>query len=110
VKCVATHGEPGPEIRRQIFEKFLSRVKKMGDGGISGGRDSCPELNPDVIVISSDQTVIFEAQNERASALLRQKCGWETETMRQRERIQVHPTQSQKLIAALSAAGLKVAC
>ena len=79
------------------------------DAGL-GDEDSCSRLNPDVIVIPGDQTVVFEAQNERASALMRQKCGWETETIRQRERIQVHPTQSQRIIEALTAAGLKVAC
>lgn len=71
--------------------------------------DACPELNPDVIVIPGDQTVVFEAQNERASALLRRKCGWDTETISVRERIHVHPSQSQKLIDALSTAGLRIA-
>lgn len=100
-------GEPGPEIRRHIFEKVLNR---LGTADVTGSDpNSCPELNPDIIVISSDQTVVFEAQNERASALLRRKCGWETETLSLRERIRVHPSQSQKIVAALSAAGLKVA-
>jgi hypothetical protein len=102
-------GEPGAEIGRQIFEKFLNRVKKLSVDGICGDADSCPELNPDIIVISGDQTVVFEAQNERASALLRQRCGWDTETISVRERIHVHPSQSQKLVEALSVAGLKVA-
>jgi hypothetical protein len=103
--------ELGPEIKRQIFENFLERIKKLGiDGNRRSTGESCPELNPDVIVISSDQTVIFEAQNERASKLLRRRCGWDTETITLRERIRVHPSQSQKVIGALLAAGLKVAC
>lgn len=97
------------ETRRQIFEKFLARMKNSGIDVGSGNADSCPELNPDIIVISGDQTVVFEAQNERASALLRRRCGWDTETISKRERIHVHPSQSQKLIAALSAEGLIVA-
>lgn len=100
-------GEPESEIRRKTFEKFLNRLRSAVD---KDDPDSCPELNPDVIVIPSDQTVVFEAQNERASALLRRNCGWDTETISARERIRVHPSQCQKLMAALSAAGLKVAC
>jgi hypothetical protein len=94
-------------IRRKILEKFLSRLKELS---VNRDTDCCPELNPDIIVISNDQTVVFEAQNERASALLRQKCGWETETIRQRERICVHPCQSQRIIDELKAAGFAVAC
>jgi hypothetical protein len=97
------------ETRRQIFEKFLARMRNSGIDAGSSDAGSCPELNPDIIVISGDQTVVFEAQNERASALLRCKCGWDTETISQRERIHVHPSQSEKLVEALSAAGLKVA-
>ena len=98
------------EIKQQILEKFVRHLRKLGvDGTRRAFGESCPELNPDVIVISSDQTVVFEAQNERASALLRRKCGWDTETLSSRERIRVHPSQSQKLIELLSSAGLKVA-
>lgn len=92
------------QTRQQIFRKFLARIKASEVEG-----DCCPELNPDIIVVSGDQTVIFEAQNERASAMLRRRCGWETETISVRERIHVHPSQSQKLIEALAAAGLRVA-
>jgi hypothetical protein len=99
-----------PEIQRQMLEKFLERTRELGiDRNRRDVGEACPELNPDVIVISCDQTVIFEAQNERASRLLRRRCGWDTETINARERIRVHPSQSQKVIAALSAAGLKVA-
>jgi hypothetical protein len=97
----------GTEIKRQIFEKFLGRLQNLDVGGAEP--NPCPELNPDVIVISGDQTVVFEAQNERASAFLRRKCGWDTETISVRERIRVHPSRSQRLIRALSDAGLKVA-
>lgn len=97
------------ETRQQIFEKFLAEMRKSRVDVTPGPLDPCPELNPDIIVISGDQTAIFEAQNERASALLRQKCGWDTETISMRERIHVHPSQSQKLIEVLSSSGLKVA-
>jgi len=95
------------EIKRRIFEKFLRRMRESKNNQSSGL--FCSELNPDVIVISDDQTVVFEAQNERASMLLRRKCGWDTETINFRERVRVHPSQSQKFIEALSSAGLKIA-
>jgi hypothetical protein len=97
------------QIKRQIFEKLLKSVTNLNVDADSVEVDCCPELNPDVIVISNDQTMMFEAQNERASTLLRRKCGWETETISVRERIRVHPSQSGKLIEALLASGLRVA-
>lgn len=75
----------------------------------SGATDSCPELNPDIIVISDDQTTVFEAQNECASASLRRLCSWNMETINLRERFRVHPAKTRKLIEALSASGLTVA-
>jgi len=85
-------------------QRFLSHLKQLSDGN----RGTCPELNPDVIVILMDNTVIFETRNQRASALLRQKCGWDTETIHRSERIHVHPAETGRLIEALTAAGLIV--
>jgi hypothetical protein len=50
----------------------------------------------------------FDPLGDRASTLLRQKCGWDTETISIRERIKVHPAQSQALIRELSEAGLMI--
>jgi len=96
------------ETKQQIYEKVQKRMAESASQQREAA-DFCSELNPDVIVISDDQTVVFESQNERASALLRQKCGWDTETVSMRERVRVHPSRSQKLIETLSAAGLKIA-
>jgi hypothetical protein len=96
------------EIKQKVFEKVSQRMKELALGERSDPSNRA-ELNPDVIVISDDQTVVFEAQNERASMLLRRKCGWDTETINFRERVRVHPSQSQKFIEALSSAGLKIA-
>jgi len=101
-------GEFDALTKEEILENVKRRIAEIRRAD-SFEWEFCPELNPDVIVIPTDQTVIFEAQNERASSLLRRKCGWNTETITRRERIRVHPAQSHRLIAALSAAGLKVA-
>jgi hypothetical protein len=101
--------EPEGEIGRQIFQKLLNRIKNLNIDTPLADAELCPDLNPDIIVIADDQTLVFESQNERASTLLRQKCGWDTETINFRERVRVHPSQSQKFIEVLSAAGLTIA-
>ncbi|MGH7952492.1 MAG: hypothetical protein ACREFE_11320 [Limisphaerales bacterium] len=97
------------ERQRQMFDTFLQRMKHLSrDKGFNDVED-CPELNPDVIVTSGDQTLMFEPQNERASTLLRRCCGLSAEILDVREKVCVHPCESRKIIEALSAAGLKVA-
>ena len=66
---------------------------------------SCIELNPDVIVISDDQSFIFEPQNELALRLLSKCCGVKAQI---RERIRVHPCKSRRIIAELKAAGAAI--
>ena len=100
------------ELDEATRQKILENVKRrIADMRRAEARqlEFCPELNPDVIVISGNQTMIFETQNERASALLRRKCGWDTETISRRERIRVHPAESSRLIMTLLSEGLNVA-
>lgn len=103
-----TSTELTPEFKQEMLDRFLKRLKEMALSAEKEKASLPNELNPDVIVISSDQTMIFEAQNERASTVLRQKCGWDTETISVRERVNVHPAHSQTLIRELSEAGLMV--
>jgi hypothetical protein len=67
-------------------------------------------LNPDVIVISDDQSLLFEAQNQRATELLILRCGLAVDCFKLPERIRVHPLRSRKIIDELRTAGLNVAC
>lgn len=95
------------EIRNRIFEKVAQRMSKLGIGSPEG-REFCPELNPDVIVISDDQSLLFEAQNAWALELMARICGFALETMTLSERIRVHHSRSRQIIENLKAAGATV--
>jgi len=95
--------------KREIFEKVSRRLAELHRVEFIE-RECCPELNPDVIVISADQTLLFEPQNKRASEVLRQRLGLGNEGIQVSERIRVHPCMSQKIIDALKFAGLSVVC
>jgi len=95
------------EIRRQILGKLAKRKEFMECRPM--GANFCAELNPDVIVISDDQSLLFESQNSRASAWLRGRCGMMADSHNGRERIRVHPCKSSKIVAELKAAGFAVA-
>lgn len=94
------------EIKRQILEKLAKRKEFLECGPTDG--NFCAELNPDVIVISDDQSWLFEAQNSRASSWLLRRCGMAADGHDSRERIRVHPCESPKIVAELKAAGFAV--
>jgi len=98
--------KPDLETKRQILEKLGKRKEFLERGPVGG--DVCAELNPDVIVISDDQSWLFEAQNSRASAWLHRRCGTGTDGPDSRERMRVHPCESPKIVAELKAAGFAV--
>ena len=91
--------------KQQIFEKLRRR---FGDLQISicGNGGSCAELNPDVIVISDDQSLLFEPQNVRVIQWLKRR--FRLENLGIRDRIRVHPTQSRRMTIELKAAGFEV--
>lgn len=95
------------ETRQQIFEKFHRRMLQMA---AAANLEFCPELNADVIVISHDQSWLFEAQNARAAAWLHRRCGTGAGGHDSRERIRVHPCVSPNIVAELKAAGFEVHC
>jgi hypothetical protein len=91
------------QIKRKIFEKLAKRMDGMAAGSVPPA--VCAELNPDVIVISDDQSLLFEPQNYRALKLLFKCCGVDVQV---RERIRVHPCKSREIIGELKAAGVSV--
>jgi hypothetical protein len=94
--------------RQQVFEKVKKRFAELQMSSV--GWDFCPELNPDIIVISTDQTMLFEPQNQRASEWLQRRCGTGIEDGDKRNSIRVHPSQAQRIVEELKAAGFAVAC
>jgi DNA-directed RNA polymerase subunit RPC12/RpoP len=82
----------------------------MGELGLgsTSAPEFCPELNPDVIVISDDQSLHFEAQNLWALEQLACVCGFALDTMTLTDRIRVNHCKSRQLVKALTTAGATV--
>lgn len=94
------------EIKRRIYEKFVRRMEKL-QSEQTAQFEHCRELNPDVIVIAGDETLLFEPQNLRVTEWLHRHFGMDN--LRIRERIQVHPARRQVLTCELKTAGFEVA-
>lgn len=92
----------------QIFEKIKCRIAELQTRNPMGW-EFCPELNPDVIVILDDQTMLFEPQNERALGWLHERCGPSVKGHNRRDSFRVHPSLSRRIIKELKAAGFEVA-
>lgn len=90
------------QIKRRIFAKFAKRIEELRQDS----QPICHELNPDVIVISGDQTVFFEAQNTRVAEWLRLRFGLENLSVR--DRLSVNPGRNDVMAQQLKAAGFEV--
>ena len=96
------------QIKQQIYEKVRRRLAEL-ETDRQEGASFCRELSPDVIVISDDQSLLFEPQNQRALEVLVVGCGFAMGFFKLTERIRVHPLRSRKIIDDLTVAGLKIA-
>jgi hypothetical protein len=94
---------PELELKQRIYEKVR---KRMADWQKESGVCCCTELNPDVIVISDDRSLMFEPQSPQVTEWLRRRYGMENLGIR--ERLRVHPCQRHGIIAELKAAGFEV--
>ena len=65
-------------------------------------------MKPDVIVITSHQTVLFQPQNRPASEWLHRRCGLVAENTSGDTELRVHPRRCQSIIVELKAAGFTV--
>ncbi|HEV2328958.1 MAG TPA: hypothetical protein VGY56_09250 [Verrucomicrobiae bacterium] len=66
-------------------------------------------MKPDVIVIASQQTMLFQPQNRPASEWLHRRCGLAAENISGDTEICLHPRKCRGIIAELKAAGFSVA-
>lgn len=66
-------------------------------------------MKPDVIVIASQQTMLFQPQNRTASEWLHRRCGLIADNIARDTELRVHPRKSQGIITELKAAGFTVA-
>ena len=90
------------QIKGRIFENLAKRI----DGLRQDPQLFCSELNPDVIVISGDQTLLFEPQNVRVAEWLRLRFGLDNLSVR--DRVRVHPACNETMLQQLKAAGFEV--
>lgn len=66
-------------------------------------------MKPDVIVKTSDETMLFQPQNRSASEWLHRRCGLFSENITGNTEIRVHPRKSRRIVMELEAAGFIVA-
>jgi hypothetical protein len=91
--------------KQRILEKIRRRLETLQ---IAKDASFCKELNPDVIVISDDTSLLFEPQNLQATEWLRRRFGLNGGNLTIRDRIRVHPCQRRGFIAELKTAGFEV--
>ena len=65
-------------------------------------------MKPDVIVIASNQTMLFKPQSRRASEWLHRRCGLVADNISGDTEFRVHPRRCQRVVAELKAAGFTV--
>lgn len=98
-------------IKQKIWEKFTTRLQKWH---ASESRNLFPpldpsDMNPDVMVIPKNGTLLFEACTPQALQWLRNRYRLTAETSADDTGIMVHPHQQKQLMAELKAAGFAVA-
>jgi len=97
-------------IKQQIWERFTRRLQEWRE---NESRTAFPplnpsDMNPDVIVIPKNGTLLFEARTPQAAVWLRNKYGLVAGATDEDTGILVHPNQQKKLTAELQAAGFAV--
>ena len=97
-------------LKQQIWDKF---VRGMQEWRESESRTAFPPLNPsamnpDVMVIPKNGTLLFEPRTPQAAVWLRNRFGLTVSTPEDDLGILVHPNQQKRLTAELKAAGFAV--
>jgi hypothetical protein len=106
----STSSKPDSVTKQQLFEKVRQRMAELGlDNSAAESPFHC-ETTPDVVVISGDQTLLFESQNLQVTHWLYRRYGFNAHDAEARDRIRVHPCEYHKIIDDLKAAGFKVNC
>jgi len=86
---------------------LLRPMTNAVSGAITSSLNS-PDMNPDVIVIPQNNTVLFEPRTPQAALWLRNRYRLTPETVENNTAIMVHPNQQKQLTAELKAAGFAV--
>lgn len=97
-------------VKQQIWNKFARRMQEWQE---NESRAAFPplnpsDMNPDVIVIPQNGTLLFEARTPQATEWLRNRYGLAVGAADGDTHILVHPNQQRQLTAELQAAGFAV--
>jgi hypothetical protein len=65
-------------------------------------------MKPDIVVIFTHQTVLFEPQNQRVAEWLRRRCNLVMENAKGNTEIRGHPSRRKEIVEELKAAGFAV--
>jgi len=95
--------------KQHIWEKFASRLQEWRESESSTTSLNPSDMNPDVIVIPKNNTILFEPRTPQAALWLRTRYRLTPETVENNTAIMVHPYQQKQLTAELKAAGFAVA-
>ena len=98
-------------IKQQIWEKFVKRLQKWQEtqSHTSFAILNQADMNPDIMVIRKNGTLLFEPRTPQAEAWLRNRYGLNTESTDVDTGILVHPHQHKQLTTELKAAGFAIA-
>jgi hypothetical protein len=89
--------------------KTTQTVERGGAICRTGADVAAAASKPDVVMVASDQTVLFEPQNQRASEWLHGRCQLTGEAMTGDTEFRVHPSRCSEIVEEMKAAGFTVA-
>ena len=98
-------------IKQHLWEKFADRLREWRDSQSAtlASQSNPTDMNPDVIVIPQNNTLLFEPRTPQAALWLRNRYRLTPETVENNTGILVHPNQQKQLTEELKAAGFAVA-
>ena len=98
---LSADAEGEKKIKQRILEKVAKAMEALREGD-----SACAELNPDVIVVTAEQSFLFEPQNWRVTEWLSRYLG--LTNLGIGDRIRVHPARRNAMVHELKAAGFNV--
>jgi hypothetical protein len=97
------------ETRRQIFEKVRRSMISLGLETPDHPTRFMAAI-PDVVVAATKHAFFFEPKNCAVTQWLHKRCALSVDSADTCEKIPVHPSQRDRLVSELRAAGFEVIC
>jgi len=98
-------------LKQHLWEKFVRHLHEWRESQSTNisPQSNPADMNPDVIVIPKNNTLLFEPRTPQAALWLRTRYRLTPETVENNTGILVHPHQQKQLTEELKAAGFAVA-